>query len=99
MSRTKHTKPEARNPPGGRDDRGPSRDQVEILRHCIEERPIGELMVIAGRTNRTKFRDQVLKPLLESGLLEMTIPEKPQSSRQKYRLTEKGRVILARIGV
>ena len=72
-------------------------DQVKILRHCIEERPIGELMVIAGRANRTKFRDQVLKPLLEAGLLEMTSPDKPQSSKQRYRLTENGKAILARI--
>ena len=32
----------------------------------------------------------VLKPLLDSGLLEMTIPDKPRSSKQRYRLTEKG---------
>ena len=48
-------------------------------------------MAIAGRTNRTKFRDQVLNPLLQDGLLEMTIPEKPNSRLQKYRLTQKGR--------
>jgi len=79
--------------PGSR--RGPSRDQVKILRHCIEERPIGKLMVISGRANRTKFRDQVLNPLLETGLLVMTIPDKPQSSKQRYRLTEKGKAYLA----
>jgi predicted HTH transcriptional regulator len=76
---------------------GPTWDQVKILRHCVEEQPIGELMIIAERTNRTKFRDQVLRPLLNAGLLEMTIPEKPQSSRQKYRLTEKGKIHLAGI--
>jgi len=30
------------------------------------------------------------KALIE-GLIEMTIPEKPNSSKQKYRLTEKGK--------
>jgi ATP-dependent DNA helicase RecG len=43
----------------------------------------------------TKFRDQVLNPLLEEGLVEMTIPDKPRSSKQRYRLTDKGRRVLA----
>lgn len=54
-------------------------------------------MVLANRRNRTKFRDQVLRPLLEVGLLEMTIPDKPRSSKQKYRLTAKGRDLLAEL--
>ena len=68
----------------------PSRHQVEILNQCKEERPLGDLMAIAKRTDRTKFRNQVLNPLLKAGLLEMTIPDKPRSSKQKYRHTEKG---------
>ena len=51
-------------------------------------------MAVAGRTNRTKFRDQVLHPLLSGGLVEMTIPDKPTSRLQKYRLTDKGRAWL-----
>lgn len=38
--------------------------------------------------------NSILKHLLDSGLLEMTIPDKPRSSKQKYRLTEKGRRFL-----
>jgi ATP-dependent DNA helicase RecG len=49
-----------------------------------------DLMTITGRSDRTKFRNQVLGPLIEDGLIEMTIPDKPRSSKQKYRLTEKG---------
>lgn len=52
-------------------------------------------MVPFGRTNRTKFRDQVVAPLLEAGLLEMTVPDKPRSSKQQYRITEAGRAALA----
>jgi ATP-dependent DNA helicase RecG len=51
-------------------------------------------MAIAERTNRTKFRDQVLNPLLAQGLIEMTIPDKPRSSKQRYRLTPAGRTVL-----
>ena len=47
-------------------------------------------MKIISRTNRTKFRDQVLNPLIEDKLIEMTVPDKPRSSQQKYRLTKKG---------
>jgi hypothetical protein len=47
-------------------------------------------MEVISRTNRTKFRDQVLSVLIAAGLLEMTIPDKPRSSNQKYRLTKKG---------
>lgn len=51
-------------------------------------------MVPSGRTDRTKFRDQVVAPLLEAGLLEMTIPDKPRSSKQQYCTTETGRAAL-----
>ena len=36
------------------------------------------------------FRKTYLVPALKAGLIEMTIPDKPRSSKQKYRLTEKG---------
>jgi predicted HTH transcriptional regulator len=77
---------------------GPSRDQVEVMRKCFVESAIGDLMNVAGRSNRTKFRDQVLNPLLDTGWVEMTIPDKPRSSKQKYRLTEKGHSALSREG-
>ncbi|MBB3330261.1 ATP-dependent DNA helicase RecG [Halomonas campaniensis] len=68
-----------------------SRHQVAILVKCHEDQGITELMAVAGRSDRTKFRNQVLAPLLEEALLEMTIPDKPRSSKQRYRLTEHGR--------
>ena len=36
-----------------------------------------------------------IRPALEAGLIEMTIPDKPNSSNQRYRLTPKGREFLA----
>jgi len=55
-----------------------------------------ELLALCGRSSRTKFRDQVVRPLPEAGLLEMTIPDKPRSSRQRYRTTTAGDRILAK---
>ncbi len=74
---------------------GPSRDQVLIIPNLLHEKKISELLVIVGRSNRTKFRDQVLRPLIDSELVEMTIPDKPNSRLQKYRLTEKGKQLLS----
>ena len=51
-------------------------------------------MELIGRSDRTKFRNQVLKPLLEDGLLGLTVPDKPSSSLPKYRLTKKGKALL-----
>jgi hypothetical protein len=41
------------------------------------------------------LRDAYLRPALEGGWIEMTIPDKPQSSKQKYRLTQRGLTWLA----
>ncbi len=51
-------------------------------------------MEVVGRSDRTKFRNLLLAPLLEQGLIEMTIPDKPRSSKQRYRLTALGRQTL-----
>lgn len=40
--------------------------------------------------DRKSFRERYLAPALEQGLLEMTIPDKPTSRNQRYRLTLKG---------
>ncbi len=72
----------------------PSPDQVEILKKCRKTAALLDLMAITGRSDRTKFRHQVLNPLIEAGLVEMTIPDKPQSSKQKYRLTAAGKAVL-----
>jgi len=43
--------------------------------------------------HKPTFRTNYLKPAIEAGLIELTIPEKPRSRFQKYRLTDKGKAI------
>ena len=44
-----------------------------------------------GLKNDEYFRKAYLIPALSAGLIAMTIPDKPNSPLQRYRLTEKGR--------
>lgn len=51
-----------------------------------------------GLSDRKSFRERYLKPALTDGLIEMTIPDKPNSPLQQYRLTAKGRLWLIQHG-
>ena len=42
-------------------------------------------------SDRENFRSNYLKPALDLGFVEMTIPDKPNSSLQRYRLTILGK--------
>ena len=53
-----------------------------------------ELQKELGLTDRKNFRINYLQPALQSGLIEMAFPDRPKSSKQKYRLTETGRIYL-----
>lgn len=55
-------------------------------------------MTELGMRHWKTFQSNYLNPYLEIGLLERTIPDKPQSRLQKYRLTEAGRALLAEAG-
>lgn len=46
--------------------------------------------------NRDNFRKNYLQPALEQGYIEMTLPNKPNSRHQRYRLTGKGKEVLNR---
>ncbi|MBC8494123.1 MAG: hypothetical protein ISR70_00465 [Candidatus Thioglobus sp.] len=66
-----------------------SSDQVQILRKCQVESSADDLMKILNRTHKTRFKNDILNPLLECDFFERTIPEKPKSPKQKYRVTSK----------
>ena len=56
----------------------------ELLEYCREARTRAEIQDFCEISSRDYFRRNVLSPLLNSGRLRMTIPEKPNSSKQKY---------------
>jgi len=69
--------------------KGLSLDHLRILRNCKNESSAIELMEILNRTNKSKFKNIIINPLVENGFFELTNPDKPKSPTQKYRLTSK----------
>jgi ATP-dependent DNA helicase RecG len=53
-----------------------------------------ELMAALDLSGRDNFEKLYLRPALAEGYIEMTLPDKPNSRMQKYRLTEKGKMLL-----
>ena len=70
---------------------------AQVVRHCRRPRFVNEIMEFLGLKHRKTFRVNYLQPLMEAGWLEMTIPDKPTSGKQKYRLTDKGRQLLSEL--
>ena len=69
--------------------KGLSRDHLKILKNCKNESSATELMEILNRTNKSKFKNTIVNPLIKNGFFELTNPGKPKSPTQKYRLTNK----------
>lgn len=63
-----------------------------VLRAC-ELKSI-ELQEVAGIRHRETFQRNYLDQLLRDELIERTIPDKPKSRLQKYRLSQKGKILL-----
>jgi hypothetical protein len=60
----------------------------QLLSIIIGEMTREELQSSLGIKDREYFRTAYLKPALDLGLIEMTIPSKPNSKHQKYRKTK-----------
>jgi ATP-dependent DNA helicase RecG len=74
---------------------GLSWDQAfKVLELCKKPVLITKIMDALDWKHRTKFRNKFMHPLLETELIEMTIPDKPQSPNQQYVITEKGKGLL-----
>lgn len=64
--------------------------QWVIVEHADTPRTLNELLALTGYKQRPYFKAHHLEPLLQGGVLRMTVPDKPTSSRQQYVLTEVG---------
>ena len=74
-----------------------SAKEVAMLQASLVEPVAAEaLMAAAGHVSRTGQFRRYLRRLLHDGLLELTVPGKPRSPAQKYRLTDEGRATLRR---
>ena len=73
-----------------------STDPVSRLLILLENKGMSscEIMTTIGLKHRHTFRMNYLHPALKAGFIEHTIPDKPNSRLQKYRLTEKGKEYL-----
>jgi len=73
-------------------------DQVPVLVKrlvAVLDQPLKsvEIMSALALKHKPTFRDNYLNPAMAEGYIEMTDPASPNSPRQQYRLTEKGRKI------
>ena len=69
------------------------RTLLELL-HKAGESGSTEIRKAFGLKDRVHIHKSYLQPALQSGYIEMTIPDKPNSRLQKYRLTNAGKRLL-----
>ncbi|MCL2325728.1 MAG: Fic family protein [Proteobacteria bacterium] len=70
-------------------------DAQRALLAALKDMPLSrkEIFSAIGLSVDSRASRRVLDPLLAADLIEMTLPDKPNNAKQKYRLTETGREI------
>ena len=73
-------------------------DPIYRLLSAVVTRPLssGELRPLLAIKHRPTFRENYLRPALKKGLIAYTVPKKTGSRLQKYRITGRGRIWLAK---
>ena len=74
-------------------------DQVINLITSFESKDLSlsDIMMHMNMKHKNTFRKNYLYPAINLFLLEMTIPDKPNSRFQKYRLTKKGKQLKVKL--
>ena len=67
----------------------PVQSAETLLVFCKEPRSRKEIAAFLGLKTASYATERYIRPMLEEGKLEMTIPDKPKSTRQKYRTVNK----------
>ena len=95
---SRDTKAPSRGTKSEHQDRAPSTpaavltpDELTVLRQMeTTTASRAEIMNALGITNQTRAFQRHVEPLIEAGLVERTIPDKPTSRLQRYRITDAG---------
>ena len=67
---------------------------IKVLVFVLSPIPMESLLSFMKYRSKNKFREMYLNPIIKSGLVDRTIPEKPNDPNQQYIITKKGRLFL-----
>ena len=67
---------------------------MKLLEAIVGEMTRTQIQALLKLRGRANFEDRYLKPAVGLGLVEMILPGKPRSSKQRYRLSEAGKRVL-----
>ena len=87
---TKHRPSTDQAPTKHRTSAGQAPDKSNLLDFCRQPRSIKEMLAFMQLKHRRTFVVNYLRPLMNEGLIAMTIPDKPTDEKQKYLITSKG---------
>lgn len=67
---------------------------LSAVKFCTEQRSRKEIQEKLGLSDRKNFNKTILKPVIDNLLIRMVFPDNPRDPRQKYVITEKGKLII-----